>query len=395
MSDRPDLRGADAPGDTDESESLSGELRLADVLKERMRAERGYSALARAITASVPERERRGRRSKQGEDLIDRRRLKAIVEGKSNVVLSLRELSYLDQYLDRYGEGLSYNPIFRRKALLQTLARTGHVKFLLGTKPDAERQNVSHWDMLAMAEILRNMNAYEVRASFDILDIPLIEPSEAARDEGGVAKLLSESDQSILAVGSGRSNPAAGVMLCKMLGRNPVSASRKEKQDLDLHFVWNDVFWSDAQCAYESPLHLRSGDVAPMHPKQAEFMRKTQASALDIGGELYVDQLSRQDRDPNFGKTYGICAAQRRRRGQLWVVVSGITGVGTYVAGRLLGKLATGLHDPKAGAEVPQRSPVYWGLVSATIPEFSEVPLASQRAFADERIFMQPPIPAS
>ena len=75
----------------------------------------------------------------------------------------------------------------------------------------------------------------------------------------------------------------------------------------------------------------------------------------------------------------------------MWVVVSGVTGVGTYVAAKLVGQLSTGLDEPHTN----RNSPVYWGLVRARVPAHEARPLTSQREFTDERILPQPEVPAA
>ena len=60
---------------------------------------------------------------------------------------------------------------------------------------------------------------------------------------------------------------------------------------------------------------------------------------MDIRGQAHMI-----DRKQNPSTTYGIIAAKRRPGGQIWVVVSGATGPGTYAASRML----TGYPEPDA-----------------------------------------------
>ena len=105
-----------------------------------------------------------------------------------------------------------------------------------------------------------------------------------------------------------------------------------------------------------------------------------------MGDRVCLDELSGRDRNHDSGETFGICAVQRRERGQVWVVVSGVTGVSTYVCAKLVSKLPTLLHE----AHIGKASPVYWGLVSVKVREHGGRSLAGQREFHEERITAQP-----
>lgn len=414
MSPDDTLREPKAP-DPAPPDSLPHELWLAEALGKRKDAEGSYVALARAITDSVPPderfftREKRKRSELQKPDggarvLIDRRRLKAIVQAKPNVELSLRELGYLDRYLARFGEGLAYHPIFRGSNLLETVARTGTVDCLLGTKPERERQNISHWDVLGLAEIQRGIQASKLPVSIDIHAVPLHESAQDTRESlesETLSFLLRDDGNSLVVIGSSRSNPAADAILCRMLGRPPFSEERDDKRGLPFHFVWDDSL----PYVHASALHFGSADVGRVDARSARLIEAIRYAALVVGDAVHVDTLSKRASDDlsqrtgeeppqrtvDWDETFGICAAQRRKSGKVWVVVSGLTGVATYVAAKLVGKLPIGLDEPHRN----RNSPVYWGLVRASVPVHEPLPLTSQREFTDERILPQPEVPAA
>lgn len=377
------------------TQPLPHELRLGNALKKRMDEEGGYAALSRAITESVPPKERffsrqKPKRRKQpaadaeAPVLIDRRRLKAIVEARPNVALSLRELSYLDRYLARFGQGLAHNPIFQGANLHEILARTEHVDVLLGTKPEQERQNISHWDVLGLAEIQHGIQSTKLPVRIDIHDVPLCESTADTRGslEGdALSSLLREDGNSLVVIGSSRSNPAADAVLCRMLGRPPFSGAPDDKRGLPFHFAWA----RGLPYVHESALHLEADDVRRIDPRTADRIAAGECSALVVGKTVYVDTLSQRDRES--GETFGICAVQRRSHGQVWVVVSGVTGVATYVAAKKLGDLSTRLHEPHSN----RNSPVFWGVVHVSVPE-DRVPLTSRRRFPADHIIPQPEI---
>ena len=84
--------------------------------------------------------------------------------------------------------------------------------------------------------------------------------------------------------------------------------------------------------------------------------------------------LSRDRRGPTLRKrvrSYGVIAAQRRPEGQIWVVIAGLTGPGTYAAATCL----NAVEAPLPNAEDPHRGQVLWAVVEATV--FTEPMLAA------------------
>ena len=390
---------AETPEAVSKERPLPHELWLGNALKTRMEDEGGFAGLARAITESVPREERvfsrqkpTRRKQRAGDTdapvLIDRRRLMAIAKASPNVVLSLRELSYLDRYLAPFGKGLAYNPIFQGSNLLEVLAQTEHVDVLLGTKPEQERQNISHWDVLGLAEIQRGMQDLRLQVRIDIHDVPLCSTTEGTRESleaEALSSLLREDGNSLVVIGSSRSNPAADAVLCRMLGRPPFSGAPNDKRGLPFHFVWAEGLLY----VHESALHLGPDDIREIDPHAADLIAARKYSALAVGETVYIDTLSHWER--SWGDTVGICAVQRRSNGKLWVVVSGVTGVATYVAAKHLRELSTRLHEPHTG----RNSPVYWCVVRVSVPEDGTGLLTSRRRFPGSHILPQPEIAAA
>jgi hypothetical protein len=257
------------------------------VLAERKDKEGGYSALARAIDRSTSA----GLRPDSGEDDrkrgFDRRKLKSIIEADKNLVLTLKELRALDCYLEPYGEGLAYVPLFQKPDLMQTLAESGRVTFLLGSKPEAEGElrHFSHWDVLAMAEIQRAINPSEVSVRFDIQDVPLYEDLEVTRESitgpGGWRGLFDDQGPSLVCLGSSRTNPAEEAMLCKIFDRPPFKdAPLEDRRQVPFHFVWNPKL----PYVFPSPFHLRSDDISSDHPDAAKLIARGHASAVGRSG---------------------------------------------------------------------------------------------------------------
>jgi hypothetical protein len=342
-----------------ESSQPVAELRLAKTLGERLAKEGSYMALAQAISeANGIYTDEDGNRPK---DAVDRRKLKSIVDNDEKLTFSVVELRALDRYLERYGHGLAYSPLFSKPDLLQSLADYGDVTFLLGSKPEEDhfRVNFSHWDVLAMGEIQRSVNAFAPRVFFDIREVRLQPDVDGARrsvDESKCAQLLAEDGPSVVSLASSRRNPASDMMLSMMCGCEPFEdVPLTQKRSLPFHLVWPP----GRDPVLPSSFHLSSGDVERYDERAAEIVRNERASALVVGDEVWVDELTRR----GYGPTYGVCVAQRRRRGQVWMVLAGLTGPATYAAARLVKKMGTSLQRDDHGGN----SPVYYTLIRGNV----------------------------
>lgn len=366
-----------SPRDTD--------LRLARVLADRRDKEGGYSALARAINDSA----RDGPRADSAEDdhklKFDRRKLKSIIEANKNLVLTLKELRALDRYLERYGEGLSYVPLFQKPDLMQTLAESGRVTFLLGSKPqedEGELRHFSHWDVLAMAEIQRAINPSEVIVRFDIQDVRLQkglqETRESVTQTGGWTQLFDDRGPSLVCLGSSRTSPAAEFMLSKMFQRPPFKdAPAAKRHELPFHFVWNP----DLRYVFPSSFRLHIADISGVNPDAAELIASGEASALVTADDVLIDRVTPR----RWGNTYGVCVAQRRRRGQVWLALLGITGAATFAAAKLAKNLATRLHEKNRSRD----SDVYWAVILARVPKERTGAFVDLRRFDEETIISE------
>jgi hypothetical protein len=87
------------------------------------------------------------------------------------------------------------------------------------------------------------------------------------------------------------------------------------------------------------------------------------AAGFRHGGEYLIDELSQKKPagKTNEGYTYALCAAQRRARGNIWLLVAGLTGPATYAAAKWVHQMPTSLDEHELGR--PSR--VFWNLVRA------------------------------
>jgi hypothetical protein len=281
--------------------------------------------------------------------------------------LSLEELCALDRYLEPFGEGLAYNPFFERASVLQAIADARKpVTFLLGSKPtpDLERLSLDHWDVNALAEVQRGVNNFAPGVLFDIRDVLLHDDLAAARQsvQGGAwASLVRDDGPSLVCLGSGRACHAAELLLARMFGTTPFHHAAATKPALPFHFTWPEGL----DHLFPSAFRYTADELEGLDREAARAVRKEQASALESGGRVHLDRLKLKQK----GESYGVCVAQRRPRGQIWLVLAGVTGPATYAAARLVDRMAFRLNAPPG-----ESSPVFWAPVRARVqPDLDRV----------------------
>jgi len=334
----------------------STELHIASVLAAHHREKKSFVALAKAIH----EANHLGEKDKQP---LDRRKLKKIVDGDPDLVLSMAELHALDRYLEPLGDGLAYNSFFKRSNALQTVAAANKpVTFLLGSKSvDGSRLSLDHWDVNAFAEIQRGVSRFSRDIRFDIRDVPLHEELKEARKSAAKGKwltLLRNGGPSLVCLGSSRATHVAEVMLAKMFGTKPFVDDPALKAKLPFHFVWN----SKLKHVFPSAFRYTAEDLEAIDPSASKIVQSKGASALEMGGTVHLDRLKQR----NTTESYGVCVAQRRPGGQIWFVLAGVTGPSTYAAALLASSLALPLR-PKDPDSRDRSSLPYWTAVRAIV----------------------------
>jgi hypothetical protein len=331
-----------AKTDLPSRKSTPSDFRLPKVLAKRRKIEGGNAALARAISSCWRD-DPAGKSEAAGKDVIDRRKLTLLIDEKPGLVLSVKDLRVLDCYLERFGEGLAFRPLFEKPDVMRTLANSGHVTFLLTSKVEEEGGSFSHWDVLAMAEIQRSITAAsDVSVQLDIQNVPFypdeLKPKSAI--EGSWPELFEERGPSLIALASNRTNPAAEVMQCAMFGRSEFEGRpKKGERKLPLHFVWNPGL----RYVFESQFHLGPEQLEALDLTAAQRISSQEASAIEFGGKVYLDR----SRSPHGGATYGVCFAQRRKHGQVWMLLAGLTGAATFAAAKIAKRLPMSLQAAK------------------------------------------------
>jgi hypothetical protein len=337
-------------------------LRIAGILAERKRVEGSYSRLAEAITTAAQKAQGRGPVKRA---IIDRRKLKKIVDHHPKVVLAYRELVAIDNYLEEFGQGLARWPLFVRPKLLSTLAESPEITFLLGAKvekregTDSSHSYLSRWDVTALREVQLEINSVGTGARIDFEDVLLQRSKKRAMEAVRDARTsyFGDSGPSLVGVGAPRANHATEAMLAEMFGVDPLERTGCDENGPPFHFVRPRKQGLGVPSAFA----LNGDDVAHLDKALAKRVKAAECWAIRIGDELFPAEVVGQKQTD----TYGVIAAQRRHGGQVWVVLAGLSAPGTLVAARCLDSLVA--NPPEPADERP--ASVLWAIVKAVVRE--------------------------
>jgi hypothetical protein len=361
------------------------------VLGARAKVEGGFSALARAISAANPEDKRaieramadRRRRDperapERDPEVIDRRKLNDLVKGKTDTVFSISELRCIDRYLQRYGEGLAYRPLFERPDLLQALADSGRVTFLLGSKRDSAVESgslFSAWDVLALGELQRGLSALGRSVEIDIQEVPFDWSAGTPPTGKGQkwSRFLYERDGSVVCIASSRTNAAFEVVMGEATGHPPYQAGAlADTLKLPFAFAWG----AKLEGVYPSSFHLEADAIRRRAPEVARMIDEGNASALVVGEHVLADTV----RPMKVGDTHGLVVAHRPKDSGLRLCITGVTGPGTLCAAKVAGRLTMGIHEIGRG----RASDVYYAVVRGHVPPAQSEDFLNLRDFGEE-----------
>jgi hypothetical protein len=142
-------------------------------------------------------------------------------------------------------------------------------------------------------------------------------------------------------------------MLASMFDEEPF---RTRDSPSPFCFIWDQVSPS-----YKSAFALEWRDIEERDAGLARSIDRRKDLALLVGKKKYLVRR----KDEGDWNVYGVIAAQRRASGQVWVVVSGLSGPAT-----LGSAMALASQHSDAIPESPKRgthSPVLWALVKTPV----------------------------
>jgi hypothetical protein len=248
------------------------------------------------------------------------------------------------------------------------LAESGQITFLLGSRPDQRdpfRINISHWDFLGLNSIQEKvLGCSQKQVLIDIREVRMHRneaDAEKDLDDEKLNRPFSKEGPSLVCLASSRSNLMAEWMLCRMFGQKEFTRARPtDRPELPFEFVWSKQY----DDVLPSQFHLSPEQARRGGRKFGDPDLNTRASGFRYSAGYAIDELTIADE----GYTYAVCVAQRRERGQIWLLVAGLTGPATFAAANWVHKMATPLHDAKPGK--PSR--VFWNIVRARAVKLTE-----------------------
>jgi hypothetical protein len=288
---------------------------------------------------------------------VDRRKLARLAE-EADVSLSLFALHALETYFQRHGKTL--RTLFTQDSILNDAVRLGPVTFLLGAKRSPDGEAISRWDFLAATELIKQLKTRDARAEIEMLDVPRqmpIDPSNrevTARftSEPWSRCLESDERQTVIAVGSPLSCHAAETMLAAMFDAKPFVPARGDETRPPFGFIWAPQVLEELPSAFSRP--SRRG----IRERRDVTGRPLSAYGLEFNGLEYTIE----DR-PHEWDSHAVVAVQRRRSGQLWIVLAGTSGPDTLAAAHVLDSFAARFAERVAG----RHSAALWTVVESRI----------------------------
>jgi len=304
---------------------------------------------------------------------ISWRSLRRIVKEPEAAVLKWENLVALDTFFGPRGEGLDVQPLLERRGILHSLASPKKtVMFLLGAKPRprAKRCDLSPWDTRSTARLARDFTVINPGIPHDIADV-ILDPH---RDETTLVgepwlDLLADPKISPVAIGSPRACLASELMLARMFSIAPFGTADLAKDlraKLPFHFIWSPRDGRN----FRSRFALPARQVPSGSGLSVPAILANRASAFRCGENYYEVPVEGKE-----WTSYGVIAAQRRSNGQVWLVISGLTGPATYAAAMKVNDIADTLPWAAGG-----NGPVLWVAVEAKVRE-----VRRRRTHGDDR----------
>lgn len=270
--------------------------------------------------------------------LVNRKILAKIKNDPQKVGLTLNTLIALNTYFHKRGLGLQQLPILETPGVLQVLLNSPRTVFMLGAKarPEERRTYINRWDTRSLARLLTQAQSYDIHREFEIEDVlwrSPVDPTSLQSERWH--HILDDERASVISIGSPMASLSSEVMLARMFGVQPfVTPKFKAGKQVPFFFSWLPKTTGDFRSAFGLTWRELKND----HPLVAARLRKNQVSAFILDGVPHGV--------PNGGNSWtmhGIIAAQRRAAGNVWVVVSGLTGPATFGTAKMVKQITAEL----------------------------------------------------
>jgi hypothetical protein len=262
-----------------------------------------------------------------------------------------------DTYYRKRGLGLKQLPILETRGVLEPLMDVSRVVFMLGAKPRPEerRNDISLWDTKSQAKLLTQLSKHDGHREFEIQPVLWRMPIDpAAMHSERWHRILKEDQASVISIGSPLASLSSEVMLAKMFGVEAFTLPRfRAGKQVPFFFAW----YAKAIRHFRSAFLLTPRELQAEYPALATRVQKNQASAFILEGTPHGVSA-----EGKAWTMHGIIAAQRRAAGNVWVVISGLTGPATYGVAKMVKEISAELPWSKGN-----ESKVLWVPVKVKI----------------------------
>ncbi len=318
--------------------------------------------------------------------------LKGFLEAPRTSNLWLDQLTLLHAYLTSRGYPLDTRPIFSRVGLLNNLAPLKRVVFLLGVRAQKDfRNDIIAWDARSMARITKDLNDVDFEGDFEFEEVPFkARPRVDDLRSHEWFNQLGQGETALISIGSPRANLASEYLLAQMFGREPFRAPRFENgrpAGLPFAFAWPPV----ASEHIESCCAISERELRLLKEPWARAVASEKASALLINApaprpaaqpapasKTSWISVPRVPPKSQAWDMYATIVAQRREKGQIWVVLCGISGPATHAAAIQLKNIEAALPAVERG-----HGEVMWGVIKV---KMTTKPSTSPTGVGDDRI---------
>jgi len=287
-------------------------------------------------------------------------KLGGLIEDECSVGLTLQDLIALHFYLKIKGEGLDEKPIFDKSGILSRLVECGRLSVFFGAYPNvsAHRNDVSLWDNRAAAVLVKEVGKLNRHVQINTQDVLWAKDhAKLCENVRATVDHLDREESSIISIGTPRACMATEVLLSSAFNVPPRSKPMANGlKNPPFHFVWPP----ELQREIKSSFSLTGQDLTRLgSPKIGRRVESGQSSALIVGDEVFETPLNGTK---SKWPMHGVIVAQRRARGNVWLVISGISGPATQACAEKVAEMTDNLPitDGKNG-------PVLWAVVKAVV----------------------------
>jgi hypothetical protein len=256
--------------------------------------------------------------------------------------------------------GLARNPIFDRPEVLQLLTDVDRATLVVASRPREHHDDVSNWDVEALATIQRVADRITPGCRFDIRNVQRCKTMAEVRKtlkSPLLEELLRDDGPAVVCIGSPRASDVAEAMLARMFGLVPFRSAPATAPKLPFHFIWSDSDGHDVPSCVALDLEAAQ----KIDPRLAREIGKHRSWAFHLRNQLLPARFPVRGKAPTT--TYGVVVVQRQRNGRPWFVIAGLSGAGTLAAAQATSKIVSHLPETRLG----EVSRVQWAVVEAMV----------------------------